>query len=77
MDEITELTANTIEESMFSQCDVNGNEYLLLGAFLYHRKNGLALSVEDQKITVKEQETLRKSTSGWDKCYKWKDGSTL
>ena len=30
----------------------------------------------DQKIVVKGQETLRKSTAGRDMCCKWKDGST-
>ena len=27
--EITELTANAMAEAMYSQCDDNGNEYLL------------------------------------------------
>ena len=63
---ITELAANIIDESMYAQCDVNVNDYLLLDTFLDHRKNGLALSVEDQKLVVKGQETLRKSTASWD-----------
>ena len=75
--EITELAANIIEELMYVQCDVNGNEYLLMEAFINHRKNSSALHVEDQKIVVKEWETLTKSTAGWDICYKWKDDSTL
>ena len=74
--EITELAVNIIAESMYAQCDVDGNEYILLEAFVYHRKNGSALSVEDQKIVVKEWETLRKLTAGWDICCKWKDDST-
>ena len=44
---------NIIAESMYAQCDLNGNEYLLLESFIDHRKNGSALSVEDQKIVVK------------------------
>ena len=61
---------------MTAHCDVDGNEYFLLDAFVDHRKNGSHLSVEDQKIVVKRPETLRKSTAGWDICCKWKDGST-
>ena len=64
--EMTELAANIIAESLYAQCDVNGNECLLLDAFMDHRKNGSALSVEDKKIVVKGQETLRKSMAGWD-----------
>ena len=55
-----ELATNIIAESMNAQCDVNGNEYLLLEAFIDHRKNGSSLSVEDQKVVIKRQETLRK-----------------
>ena len=69
-----ELAANIIADSMYAHCDVNGNEYSLLYSFLDHRKNGLAFSVEDKKIVVKGQETLRRSTAGWDICCKWKDG---
>ena len=29
-----ELAAKNIEESMYAQCDVDGNEYLLLEAFI-------------------------------------------
>ena len=53
------------------------NGYLLLEAFFNHRKNDSALNIEDQRIVVKGQETLRKSTAGQDIYCKWKDGSTL
>ena len=36
--EITELTANVIAESMYSQHDAEGNEYLLLDALVDHPK---------------------------------------
>ena len=71
--EILELTANIIEELMYVQCIDNGNEYLSLDTLLDHRRNGSALSVEDQNIVVKEKETLRKSTAGWDIYCDWKD----
>ena len=67
--EMTELVANIIAESMYAQCDVDGNEYLLLEAFINHQKNSSALSVEDKKDVIKGQ-TQRKSTAGWDICCK-------
>ena len=72
---ITELAANIIVESMYAQFDFDGKEYLLLEVFINHKKNSSALSVNDQKLVVKVPETLRKSTTGWDICYEWKDGS--
>ena len=51
-EEIIELAANIIKESMYVQCDVDWNEYLLLEAFINHRKNGSSLSIEDQKIVL-------------------------
>ena len=56
--EMTELTVNIIAGSMHAQYDVDGNEYLLLEAFVHHRKNSSVLSVEDQMVVVKGQETL-------------------
>ena len=66
--EMTKLVPNIMSESMYAQCDVNGNEYSLLKAFINRRKNGSALRVEDHEVVIKGQETLRKSTAGWDVC---------
>ena len=75
-DEIAELEANFIAESMYAQSDVDGNEYLLLEAFIIHRNNDKAVCVEGQKVTIKGRESLRKSTAGGDIFCDWKDGST-
>ena len=38
--EVKELTTNVIAESMYTQCDLEGNEYLLLDVLVdYHRDN--------------------------------------
>ena len=58
MGEITELEAKIMEESIYALCDVDGNEFILLEAFIDHRKNDSALSAEDQKVVMKERETL-------------------
>ena len=75
-EEMTELSANIISKPMYAQCNVNRNKYLLLEAFIDHRKNGSALSVEDKKVVLKGFKNLRKSIAGWDICCKWKDKST-
>ena len=67
---MSELVANIIAESKDAQCAVNGKEYLLLEEFDDHGKNDSALCVEDQKVVIKEQGSLRKSTAGWDICCK-------
>ena len=74
---MTELVANIISESMYAQCDIDGNEYLLFKAFINHRTNVSALNVKDQKMVIKWQNTLRKSTAAWDIYCKQKDRSTL
>ena len=74
--EVTELAANIIAESMYAQCEVDENEFLLLEALINHRKNDSPLSVEDQQIVDRGGETLRKSTASRDICWRWKDGST-
>ena len=46
-DEITELAANIIAESIYALCDTDGNEYLLLYSFVDHKIDDLAQSVKD------------------------------
>ena len=37
---VTELTPNFITESIYTQCDADGNEYLLLDVLVdYHKDN--------------------------------------
>ena len=73
---MTELAANVNEESMYAKCDAKRNESLWLEALIDHRKNGSALSVEDQNVFVKGWETLKNSLADEDIFCKWKDGST-
>ena len=55
---ITELAASILAESMYVQCDVDRNEYLLLMSLIDNR-NDTALGVEDQKVVVKGYGTIR------------------
>ena len=41
--DVTDLTANLIAESMYAQCDPNGNQYVLLDSLIHHQRLGTAL----------------------------------
>ena len=71
-----EYTANVIAENMYSQCDTDGNQYLLLEAIVDHRKDGHAVSKSDMYTSVGGRRSLKKTTKGWHLCVEWKDGST-
>ena len=64
--DITELAVNFIAVSMYAQVDMNGNEYLLLKAFIDHKRGDSTLIVEDQKVMVKRREIIRMLMASWD-----------
>ncbi len=72
----TELTANLIAESLFSQCDPDRNQYVLLDEIVDHRHLPMAIQLTDQKVVCTNNRTyLKRSTIGWQICCQWKDGS--
>ena len=50
--EVTELTTNVLAESMYSQCNAEGNESLLLDVLVDYQKDNKAISLSDQQTTV-------------------------
>ena len=73
----TELAANTIAQSMYAQCDADGNNYLLFDSIVDHRRGTSALTPEDQVIKRESGRTyMRRTTREWQLCVQWKDGST-
>ena len=74
--QVTEYTANVIAESMYAQCDVEGNEFLLLDSIVDHHKDGDAVKMQDAYIQHGSNRKLRQTTKGWKLCVEWKDGST-
>ena len=61
----TELTANMIAESLYSQCDPDGHEYVLLDEIVDHRRTDSAIKLADQKVVRANGKTyLRRSTIG-------------
>ena len=71
-----ELTANVIAQRMYANVDSDGNDLLMLEAFVDWRKSDDAISLKDQ-IGIENGKTFtRRSTAGWEICVLWKDGST-
>ena len=68
-----EFAANVIAENMWSQCDSEGQQFVLLDEVVDHRRR------TSGPPNVEEREKKRRSpklTRGWQLCMRWKDGST-
>ena len=75
--DVTNLTANLIAESMYAQCDLDGNQYVLLDSLTDHRRLDTALRLSDQTAVCNDGRTYQKrDTVGWQICCQWKNGST-
>ena len=71
----TKITANLIVESLFSQCDPDGNLYVLLDEIIEHLCLASVIQLADQKVVRTNGRTyLKCSTIGWQICCQWKDG---
>ena len=66
-------SANVIAESMYAQCDEDGQQYLLFGSILDHKTDGNSLLVADQYVVVRGRSSKQKTTKGWSLCVQWKD----
>ncbi len=65
----TELTANMIAESLYLQCDPNGNQYVLLEDILDHQCLPTAIRLSDQKnVRANGKTYLKCSTVSWQLC---------
>jgi hypothetical protein len=65
----TELTTNKIAESLHSQCDPDGNQYVLLEEIVDHQRLHTAVKLSDQKTVHANGKTyLKRSTIGWQLC---------
>jgi len=80
--QIAEYSANIIAQNMYSQCDSEGNQYLLLKAIVDWQKDETATTRERQYIRlgnknhIESNKHLRKTTKGWKLCVEWRDGTT-
>ena len=68
-EDVSELTANVIAESMYAMCDENGDHILLFDSIIDHRKHDNAMTRIDQKfVDSKGKQQYKCSTKGWDIC---------
>ena len=68
-----EFSANEIAEAMITQCDIEGNQHLLLDCISDFKMNEHAVQMAEKEITIKGREYLKKTTKGWYLCCSWKD----
>ena len=64
-DEVTELTTNVISESMYAQCDADGNKYYVL---VNYQKDNKDIFIIDGQMTVLGRPVTCKSPAGWQIC---------
>ena len=77
-DEQAELAANNIAQSMYDQCDPEGNQYVMFDSIVDFRRSTTALCYADQKVLKADGRSfMLRTTAGWNLCIQWKDGSTL
>ena len=75
--EQAELAANIIAQSMYAQCDPDGNQYVVFDSIVEFRRSTTALCYADQKFFKADRRYfMRRTTAGWHLCVHWKDGST-
>ena len=58
-EEVSELAANFIAESMFAACDDSGNEYMMMESIVEYCKSDKAISVSNQKVVHRGQSFMR------------------
>jgi hypothetical protein len=75
--EVLEFAANVIAEGIYSQCDAEGRQFMLLKDILGHKKDGTALTkAQSEILSSNGQIRLKPTTRGWKLLVEWKDGST-
>ena len=67
-----DFAANIIAENMWSQCDSEGQQFVLLDEVIDHRKTTTTTPGDHSDTGCAKP----KSTRGWQMCVRWKDGST-
>ena len=74
--EVAEYAANVIAENMWAQCDLEGQQHLLMDSIVDFKTDGHAVKFADRYIVIRGKRHLRQTTKGWHLCVKWKDGTT-
>ena len=75
--QLGEYSTNVITQNMLSQCDLDGNQFLLMESIVDHKITDEALLKPSQMHDmIKGKRHQRKTTKGWLICVEWRDGST-
>jgi hypothetical protein len=74
--EVLEYSANEITENLYAQVDSEGRRYLLLDSIIYHKKDHIAVSKDDEFVIVNGKRQRKKTMDGWHFTIQWRDGST-
>ena len=61
---------------MITQCDPDGNQFLLLESITDHKKDKSAVPSEDRYVTINGWQHHRITTKGWKLCVTWRDGTS-
>ena len=70
------LAANTIAQSMYAQCDPDGNQDVMFDSIVEFRRSTTVLCYTNQLVRKDGQHFIQRSTAGWQLYVQWKDGST-
>ena len=71
-----EFSANRIAEAMYTQCDLDGNQYLLLDSIVDFKMDQHAVQMADIDTVINGRKYQKKTTKGWHLCVNWKDGTS-
>ena len=77
--ELAEYSANIIAKNMWSQCDTEGNQYLLMDEIIDHKSNRHAVQKADMYVVKNGRKYLRNdgvsALKELDRYFKMKPGS--
>ena len=73
---VSEYGANVIAESMYAQCDLDGNERVLFDSIVDYRIDNNAVKPDDAFVLHNGHRYPKKTTKGVHLCVQWKDEST-
>jgi hypothetical protein len=75
--EIENYGANLVAENLYSQCDDEGNMFLVMKEISDHKGGNNAISIQDGFVRSKNGNEVPKCTTrGWQLLVEWKDGAS-
>ena len=72
-----EYAANTIAENMYAQCDLDGQQHILMKGIVDCKKDSNAIpKAQAYVVDTRGIKSRRKTTKGWSLCVQWRDGTS-